>query len=352
MDALLSSAEGNFLVLRRFSSLDVEVITELVKKGKENAIEQLPDSSEWGSFGGREVGEYMQCNSKESTLTVKVKGSGRHTGHIRRVFGVAEEHLSGGAAKLQRRSDRRRKQDIAQTRKDEGIVSGFKQARAGEEGEDETLTSTQESKHVANDVLGQKNTEEELTRLISQEKHTSHAVRARRRRSPVQHPLTVLPHRLSQRPLDYSKIAQPSLCWVFPTMGIEHFHVSKAGAAFRHGIAASSKAKRDSTTPDASCVTGSFYSDPALGSSVPASSRLSVLWATQLSCLQPARSDAFGKHCPAGEMFFPVAQGYMHKDMYAIRTDIRLVPHRRDASGRQIRAREEIRIPRANSKSG
>ncbi|KAJ6507091.1 hypothetical protein C8R45DRAFT_816727 [Mycena sanguinolenta] len=74
-------------------------------------------------------------------------------------------------------------------------------------------------------------------------------------------------------------------------MGIEHFHVSKAGAAFRHGTAATAKAKRDSTTPDASCATGSFYSAPALGSSVPASSPISVVWATQLSCLQPAPSN-------------------------------------------------------------
>ncbi|KAF7341761.1 hypothetical protein MSAN_02030400 [Mycena sanguinolenta] len=72
-------------------------------------------------------------------------------------------------------------------------------------------------------------------------------------------------------------------------MGFEHFHVSKAGAAFHHG--SSSKAKRDSSTPDPSCATGAFYVAPALGATVDTSSPLAVSWAPQLSCLQPAPSN-------------------------------------------------------------
>ncbi|KAF8209681.1 hypothetical protein K438DRAFT_1753332 [Mycena galopus ATCC 62051] len=77
-------------------------------------------------------------------------------------------------------------------------------------------------------------------------------------------------------------------------MGFAPFHVSKAGAAFRHAGSSASSAKiskRTSTTPDASCAAGAFYSSPALGATVDSMTPLNVTWNPSLDCLQPAPSN-------------------------------------------------------------
>lgn len=70
-------------------------------------------------------------------------------------------------------------------------------------------------------------------------------------------------------------------------MGFEHFRVSQAGAAFRHG---SKQNKRAETTADPSCATGAFYQAPSLGSSVDSMTPLDIVWKPSLNCLQPAPS--------------------------------------------------------------
>ncbi|KAJ7470005.1 hypothetical protein B0H11DRAFT_1388701 [Mycena galericulata] len=72
-------------------------------------------------------------------------------------------------------------------------------------------------------------------------------------------------------------------------MGIEHFQLSKAGAAFRHA-SQKQNTKRAAATSDPSCATGAFYTSPTLGASYDALSPLTLSWNPTLSCLLPAPS--------------------------------------------------------------
>ncbi|KAJ7470098.1 hypothetical protein B0H11DRAFT_2237689 [Mycena galericulata] len=72
-------------------------------------------------------------------------------------------------------------------------------------------------------------------------------------------------------------------------MGIEHFQLSKAGAAFRHA-SQKQNTKRAAATSDPSCATGAFYTSPTLGASYDALSPLTLSWNPSLSCLLPAPS--------------------------------------------------------------
>ncbi|KAK7028692.1 hypothetical protein R3P38DRAFT_3267532 [Favolaschia claudopus] len=75
-------------------------------------------------------------------------------------------------------------------------------------------------------------------------------------------------------------------------MGFAPFHrIGMPGAHYLRPSVGKTPAKRaDAATPDPSCATGAFYTSPALGASLSASSPLPLTWSPSLSCLQPAPS--------------------------------------------------------------